>query len=401
MRWLMIVLVLTILVIVYGGSNFVVISRVLQSLPDRPVWRWTVGVTLTVCALAYIAGRFLEKVVPCSTACPLIWVGSVWFAILAYSFLIIAAGDLGFGLAGKLTGNPGWVNTAKDWIPRVALVLSVVVSAYGAWNAMRPEVTTYTITVDKPTTRTRPLSIVALTDIHMGHIMGPGRIRRLVDEVNKLNPDLVLLPGDVVDEDIRPVMEQDLGRMLMEIHAPLGIYAATGNHEFIGGVHEAVEYLESEGIVMLRDRAVRIDPDIWIVGRDDRAGRRMGGPVRKELKQILEEGSVDPEQLIILMDHQPHGLDEGVLAGADIQISGHTHNGQLWPFNYITGAIFELDWGYKRKGDTHVVVSCGAGTWGPPVKVGSVSEIVRILVKQPLATESSTPETDNVEKIMK
>ena len=392
MRWMMIVLVLTILVIVYGGSNFVVISRILQSLPEKPAVRWTVGVTLTIFALAYIAARFLEKVVPCSTACPLIWVGSVWFAILAYSFLIIAAGDLGFGLAGKLTGNPDWVNTARDWIPRVAIVAAILISAYGAWNARRPHVTTYTVAVDKPTTRSEPLSIVALTDIHMGHIMNAGRIRRLVDEVNKLKPDVVLLPGDVVDEDIRPVMEQDLGRMLKEIHAPLGIYAATGNHEFIGGVKAAVDYLESEGIVVLRDRAVRIEPDIWIVGRDDIAGRRMGGPIRKELKQILDEGAVDPDQLIILMDHQPHGLDEGMTAGADLQVSGHTHNGQLWPFNFITGAIFELDWGYKRKGNMHVIVSCGAGTWGPPVKVGSVSEIVQIHVKQPGIDEPEHPD---------
>lgn len=387
MRWMMIVLVLTILVIVYGGSNFVVISRILQSLPEKPAVRWTVGVTLTIFALAYIAARFLEKAVPCTTACPLIWIGSVWFAILAYSFLIIAAGDLGFGLAGKLMGNPDWVNTAKNWIPRVAIVSAVLISAYGAWNATRPYVTTYTVTVDKPTARTEDLNIVALTDIHMGHIMNAGRIRRLVDAVNELKPDLVLLGGDVVDEDIRPVMEQDLGRMLKEIHAPLGIYAATGNHEFIGGVKAAVDYLESEGIIVLRDRAVRIHPDIWIVGRDDRAGRRMGGPVRKELKQILDEGVVEPGQLIILMDHQPHGLDEGVIARVDLQVSGHTHNGQLWPFNYITGAIFELDWGYKRKGNTHVIVSCGAGTWGPPVKVGSVSEIVRIHVKQPRLDE--------------
>ncbi len=399
MRWMMIALVLTILVIVYGGSNFVVISRILQSLPDRPLWRWTVGVTLVVFALAYIAGRFLEKVVPCTVACPLIWVGSVWFAILTYSFLIIAAGDIGFGLTGKLMGNPQWVSTAKDWIPRFAIVFSVLISAYGAWNAMRPHVTRYTVEVNKPTTRAEPLSIVALTDIHMGHIMNAGRIRRLVDAVNKLKPDLVLLGGDVVDEDIRPVMEQDLGRMLKEIHAPLGIYAVTGNHEFIGGVKPAVDYLESEGIVVLRDRAVRIDPDIWIVGRDDRAGRRMGGPVRKDLYQIMKDEQVDPNQLIILMDHQPYGLDEAVVAGVDLQISGHTHNGQLWPFNYITGAIYELDWGYKQKRNTHVIVSCGAGTWGPPVKVGSVSEIVQITVKQPEDPGVENAESDEGETI--
>ena len=375
MRWAMIVMILTVLVVVYGGSNFVVISRVVQSLPAKPALRWTVGIFLTICALAYIAARFLERVVPCSAACPLIWIGSLWFAILAYAFLVIATGDLAFGLAGKLMGNPEWVGTAKDWIPRVAMVVAVLLSIYGAWNAMRPKVTTYDITLSKPGP-SEGLKIVGLTDIHMGHVMGRSRIKRIVDAVNELKPDLVLLGGDVVDEDVRPVMEQDLGRLLMQIHAPLGIFAVTGNHEFIGGVEPAVDYLESEGIVFLRDRAIKVADAIWLVGREDRAGRRMGGVIRKDLPRILNESGVEMNLPVILMDHQPHGLLEAATAGVDIQLSGHTHNGQLWPFNFITGAIFELDWGHKLKGNTHVVVSCGAGTWGPPVKVGSISEIV-------------------------
>ena len=379
MRWAMIVMILTVLVVIYGGSNFVVISRILQSLPSRPALRWTVGIILVLCASAYIAARFLERVVPCSTACPLIWVGSIWFAILTYAFVIIAAGDLSFAFAGKLAGNPPWVEIAKDWIPRVALALAIVLSLYGAWNARRPVVTTYTITIDKPGPADG-LRIVGLTDLHMGHIMGRSRIQRIVDAVNRLEPDMVLLGGDVVDEDVRPVMEQDLGRLLTEIEAPLGMYAVTGNHEYIGGVEPAVKYLESEGIVFLRDRAEKVAESVWLVGRDDRAGERMGGGVRKTLPDILSESKVDMSQPVILMDHQPHGLSEGVDAGVDIQLSGHTHNGQLWPFNYITGAIFELDWGMRRKGDTHVVVSCGAGTWGPPVKVGSISEVVLLNV---------------------
>jgi len=375
MRWAMIVMILTVLVVVYGGSNFVVISRIIQSLPPRPALRWTVGIVLTLCAVAYIAARFLERIVPCSTACPLIWVGSVWFAILAYAFLVIAAGDLAFGLAGKLMGNPPFVDVAKDWIPRVALGVAILLSLYGAWNAMRPAVTTYDIHIDKPGPE-QGLRIVALTDLHMGHIMGRDRIHRIVDAVNQLKPDLVLLGGDVVDEDIRPVMEQDLGKLLTGVHAPHGMYAVTGNHEFIGGVEPAVNYLESEGIIFLRDRAAKVAEAIWLVGREDRAGRRMGGGIRKDLPVILKESGVEMELPVILMDHQPMDLDEAVIAGMDLQISGHTHNGQLWPFNFITGAIFELDWGMMQKGDTKIVVSCGAGTWGPPVKVGSVSEIV-------------------------
>jgi uncharacterized protein len=154
------------------------------------------------------------------------------------------------------------------------------------------------------------------------------------------------------------------------------VYAITGNHEYIGGATRACKYLESHGIKMLRDTALFIDNSFWLAGREDRDIARFDGQNRKPLNEIM--GKVDFKNPVILMDHQPFHLKEVANAGVDLQLSGHTHHGQIWPFNYITQAIYEVSMGYKRIENTHFYVSCGYGGWGPPIRIGNRPEIVNI-----------------------
>jgi len=189
-----------------------------------------------------------------------------------------------------------------------------------------------------------------------------------------LNADIVLLPGDVVDEDIAPVIKQNLGETLRKIRSKFGTFAVTGNHEYIGGVEPAVRYLSEHGLTMLRDAAVKINGGIYIVGREDISFNRASGRKRKSLEELMS--GIDKSFPIIMMDHQPFHLEEAERNGVDLQLSGHTHHGQLWPFNFITKKVYEVSWGYKKKGNTHIYVSSGAGTWGPPVRTGNSPEIV-------------------------
>jgi hypothetical protein len=202
----------------------------------------------------------------------------------------------------------------------------------------------------------------------------------MVKILNDMNPDIILLAGDIVDEDLAPVIEKNLGETLRGLRAKYGVYAVTGNHEYIGGVEEAVRYLSEHGITVLRDKAVLIDGSFYVVGREDRSITGFTGEKRKPLKQIM--AGLDKRLPIILMDHQPYHLEDAVASGIDLQLSGHTHNGQMWPFNYITRAIYEISYGYMQKGDTHVYVSSGFGTWGPPVRVGTGAEIVQIIINR-------------------
>jgi hypothetical protein len=224
----------------------------------------------------------------------------------------------------------------------------------------------------------KTLHIAAASDIHMGTLVGPWRTAKLVRMLNERNADMILLAGDIVDEDLAPVIHNDLGRSLLKLKAPLGIFAITGNHEYIGGAEAAVKYLEEHGIRMIRDTSIKINESFYLAGRNDRDSRRFSSKERKSIGNVLE--GVDLGLPVIMMDHQPFNLQQVADAGVDFQLSGHTHHGQLWPFNYITTAIYELSWGYKQKGNSHFYVSSGYGGWGPPVRTGNRPEILDIYI---------------------
>lgn len=194
-----------------------------------------------------------------------------------------------------------------------------------------------------------------------------------------MKPDIILLAGDIVDEDLAPVIDQNLGECLKQLYAPFGVYGITGNHEYIGGAEPAVKYLEENGITMLRDTVIQINNSFYLAGREDRDKNRFSGQKRLEVSELLQQ--VDKTLPIILLDHQPFALDKAAEAGVDLQLSGHTHHGQLWPLNYLTRAIYEVSMGYKKKGNAHFYVSPGFGGWGPPVRTGNRPEVVLITLK--------------------
>ena len=249
----------------------------------------------------------------------------------------------------------------------------------GFINSTLPRISELTLRVTKRSAKMDRLNIVAVSDIHLGTIVGRYRIEHIVKMINSLNPDLVLLPGDIVDEDLKPVIRQNLGAALLNIRSRFGVYAATGNHEYIGGVEQACDYLTKHNIVMLRDQSIKIADSVFLVGREDLSANRFGGKQRKDLSELM--AGVDPGYPVILMDHQPWNLGQVSGQGVDLQISGHTHNGQLWPLNYIVDSIYELPWGYRKIGNTQFYVSDGAGTWGPPIRIGNRPEIVQIHMK--------------------
>jgi len=246
----------------------------------------------------------------------------------------------------------------------------------GAINARTPRIKNLNLTIPKNSHPLKSLNIVAASDIHLGTIICKARLERIVEKINSLDADIVLLPGDVVDEDIGPVIKQNLGETLRKIKSKHGVIAITGNHEYIGGVNAACQYLVEHGITMLRDDVVRIADSFYVVGREDVSYNRGRQRQRKPLNELMN--GIDKSLPIILMDHQPFRLHEAEENGVDLQLSGHTHHGQMFPFNYITKRIFEVSWGYKKKGNTHIYVSCGVGSWGPPVRVGNTPEIMNI-----------------------
>jgi hypothetical protein len=380
MKTINFIIFFSIVLAIYGSVNFYIFIRGWHAIPQGSRFRIAYLGLFLFLSLSYIIGRFLEKIYLSLVSDIFVWIGSFWLAMMFYFFLIVVVIDLArfvnhwLPFFQLITDNYAKLKKAT-FFASIGIVLVTVL--YGYINACSFRVRELDLTIAKQA-NLKTMKIAAVSDVHLGTIVGRKRFCKIVNKINELNPDLILLAGDVVDEDLAPVIRENLGDALLHLKAKFGVYAITGNHEYIGGVEAAVKYLWEHGVTVLRDSVVKINDSIYIVGREDRSISQFAGRQRKNLPELMQQ--VDKRYPIILMDHQPFKLSEAEENGFDLQLSGHTHHGQLWPLNFITRAVYEKSWGYLKKGDTHIYVSCGVGTWGPPVRLGSRPEILDIVL---------------------
>ncbi len=363
--------------------NLYIYKRGVQGLEFTPQLINWFRVIMLFLVLAYPAGRFLEKLWYSPISNFIHWVGAFWFAGMLYFVLALICIDLirwsnhlFHYLPNHWIENYSHTKLITTYAISGAVVLIIAIGHINAWST---KIVKKTIEIDKDGGEYKTLKIVAASDIHLGTIIGPRKTNKLVTTINSLNPDIILFAGDVVDEDLKPVIEQNLGKNLLKLKAPLGIYAITGNHEYIGGAEQAVKYLEEHGVQMIRDSSILINDSFYLCGREDRDKNSFTTTPRKQVAELTN--SLDKTKPILLLDHQPYHLDVAEQAGIDLQISGHTHHGQLWPLGYITKKIFEVSSGYKKKGNSHFYISTGFGTWGPPVRIGNRPEILEFTLK--------------------
>ena len=378
MKWPQMLTFFGIVFALYGLINYYIIRRGLSIVSSEHKTLFLVVSIFVV--VSYIAGRFLERAFPSIISTVLIWIGSFWIAFMFYFFLSLVAVDLLRLINHFVPFFPEIISKNPEKTKRftaLVIILFVFITVAGGYiNTKMIVVQHYKIPVKKSAGNLKSLNIAMASDIHLGTILDSSFLEKVVDKINALNPDIVLLPGDVIDEDIGPVLRDNMGHLLEKIKSKYGVYAVTGNHEYIGGVDAACNYLTSHGIKMLRDSVIKIDNAFYLIGREDIAIRQFAHKQRKDLKELLN--GVDHSFPLIMMDHEPFKLNEAFENGIDLQLSGHTHNGQLWPMNFLISKIYELGWGYMIKGNTHYYVSCGVGGWGPPIRTGSRPEIVNI-----------------------
>lgn len=332
-------------------------------------------IIFSVMAGTYFFGRIGAIKFPGDVSDRMILLGSYWLGLAFYLCLFWLAYDL-VAFMGFFSGK---LNAPARTIGLSILSTAILVVAYGAWNARRPHIRHYDITIAKQGERSSGLHIVLLSDLHLGLLVGRERLRRGIQIINELKPDVVLMAGDIIDENIGAFVENEMPDMLRGIRSPYGIYGILGSHEYIYGHSEkALTYLQEAGIQILRDQYVKLPNDVYVVGRDDLFREQLVGTPRLNLDTILQ--GCNRELPIILLDHQPVNLEDGEGQGVDLQLSGHTHHGQIFPLNFLTQMFFEIDWGYLRKGSCQIIVSSGYGTWGPPIRLGTSSEIVDITI---------------------
>ena len=255
---------------------------------------------------------------------------------------------------------------ADKWAGIVTIIMVVAIFTYGSYNAYNPVISSYEVEINNE--NENQLNIVIVADTHFGILSGKNHAERMVDEINKLEPDLVLIPGDIVDDSIYQYVKQGMSDILAKINSTYGVYASLGNHD-LGDIPELIEILENSNMNILYDETIEIADSVTLVGRKDKTDDN-----RLSLSELMKD--VDSTKPVILLDHQPYELDIAEEEGVDLMVSGHTHRGQLAPFQLFTQSIYENDWGYLQKGKLHSIVTSGYGFWGPPIRTNSQSEIV-------------------------
>lgn len=374
MKLFSIIIFLTIVISIYTLVNWYLFIRTSPLFTGSFFQIIASNIVFWVLVFAYPMGRILERLVNTDLSIFLVKLGSFWLGAMLYLILIFLFIDLirlinqylPFVSFFDFKTNPNFRLTTIKIVYSLTLVILIVATI----NARIPRINHFNLKTGKSFGKNEKLRIVAVSDIHLGTLISSKRLNTLVEKINSQHPDIVLLAGDVFDEDITSVINNGLGKYFEQIKSRMGIYAIPGNHEYFGNIDQKLSYLKTHGVIVLRDSTLLIDNSFYLVGRDDHSQ----GSKRKHISELLV--STDITKPIILLDHQPFKLNESAENSIDLQISGHTHNGQLWPFNYLTKAIFELSSGYKKIKNTHFIVSNGYGTWGPPMRLGNRPEIL-------------------------
>lgn len=370
----------SIVITIYVAANYYVVRRLWQALSDYPVWKYGLVFAISAMAASYILGRVLENYYHNTIVTTLIWIGALWMAALLYSFLMAALFDLlrvlnyFFGIFPKIVLDNWSKAKLYSFLGSSAVVLITLVIGY--INNLNTKVVELDFDIPKRQSTIDKLKIVMASDIHLGTTITHRKINHLINLINQQNPDIILFAGDILDEDPHFVEFNGMGKAFLKLQAKYGVWGINGNHEYIGGIENAEKFIKSIGINLLKDSVVAIDNAFVLIGRDDLSKSRFTNSNRKSLDALVSQAN--PNLPAILLDHQPFNLEETARYSIDLQLSGHTHYGQLFPFNYVTDLVYEQSWGYLKKGDTHFYISSGFGVWGPPIRTVNRSEIIVI-----------------------
>ena len=356
---MLIVLLLLFGVILFGANAYIFI-RLMQALPAMPT---TIKVLTGVCMGMATCALFFSMVLrdsglPAPFSRGLFLMGSVWLVFLLYMVFALLIVDVSAWL--RLTIPYGF------WM---ALTLCLVVLASGHYRYKHPKVNVVPIAFDKACAAAKPLTVVAVSDVHLGEGTGREALARYVDLINAQSPDVIVIAGDLIDNSVCPLYRDGMADELARLTAPKGIFMVPGNHEYISGIDAVERFIEGTPITLLRDSMVTLPDGIQLIGRDD-----MSNPARATLDTLMARA--DKSRPIIVLDHQPHRVSEADALGVDLLFCGHTHRGQVWPLTWVTDKIFEQSHGYRRWPHGHVYVSQGLSLWGPPFRIGSNSELV-------------------------
>ncbi len=362
---------------IYGGVHVYAFLKARQALG----FGWAAGAGLALFMAVMVAGiilvRLLERHGFELGARTLAYVAYLWMAVLFLFFCGSLVIDI-LHLLLRAGGAFGWHGASRWMVPaRTAffgcLGLSIMICVYGYFDALNIRTERFIVETAKLPPGTDRLTIVQVSDVHLGLIVRCDRLVAILEKVKEAKPDLFLSTGDLVDAQIDHL--SGLRELLQEIRPKYGKFAITGNHEYYAGIEKALKFTRQSGFTMLRGDSRDLGP-IGIAGVDDRTGVRLGVD-RPESDQTVIE-ALDRRKFVLFLKHQPLP-DPDAIGRFDLMLSGHTHKGQIWPFTYLSMLTYPMNAGRYDLGKGSVLrVSRGTGTWGPPIRFLSSPEVTVI-----------------------
>lgn len=318
-----------------------------------------------------------------------------WMGGSLYLILLILLSLLLWLILKRFPAFSGNRKTSQRWLIGSGWFVLFSVAAlilYGTYNARTIRITDYSLELENSTIKNESLKIALIADLHMGYSIGCEHLQQLVEKLNRLEPDLVCIAGDLFDNQYESLEDPEkIAEILGGIQSRYGVYACFGNHDYeeeilagftFSSDREVTvgsgmrELLKAANIRILEDETVLIDDKFYLAGRKDYSSRQKSGVQRKTPEELL--GSLDPSLPVLVMDHQPKEAEELAAAGADLDLCGHTHDGQLFPANLVTRLMWPNSYGVQKEGTMYQVVTSGAGIFGPYMRIGTRSEIALI-----------------------
>lgn len=358
------------------------------------IFRIILTVIYTLIALTPLTGFLIRK--PAFLHRILKITSNYFLGIFMYILMVLFSIDI-VRLILKYAVHASWIQSRIVFaaVGACCICIVIIISFSGIYHAKHIKVTPYKITVDKSAPDMDSLKIVLLADTHFGYNSGAVHAQEIVDKINEQNPDLVCIAGDIFDNEYDAVREPEkISEILRTIRSKYGVYACWGNHDLnepiLAGFtfkHKKEDskqlkdprmkrFLQNSNIQLLEDEAVLIDNSFYVVGRKDASLIEKIEEKRKTPAQLTQK--LDKDKTIIVIDHQPKELQDIADAGVDLDLCGHTHDGQTFPGNFTVKFLWENPCGYLQKESMHNIVTSGSGVWGPAMRVGTDSEICTI-----------------------
>lgn len=372
---------LAVLAGISGGIHYYFWVRLVRDTHLPGPWSRIATIALAVLAVLCVSWILFIRFVPRPLGSPILWVTFTWFGIMFFTFVLLVPADIirGVTMLASRNADPQRREFLSRVVGTAVSVGALGLSGVAAWSALRPvAIKRVPVALRRWSRALDGYRIVQMTDIHVGPTIGKAFIEELVTKANGLNADMIVITGDLVDGSVAEL--GPLCEPLRNLHARDGVYFVTGNHEYYSGADEWIAFLGTLGVRVLRNERlpIRGEDGFDLAGVDDFRASDFGNGHGQDIAKAL--AGKDPTRPVVLLAHQPKAAPEAAQHNVDLQLSGHTHGGQLFPFTYLVSLEQPYVAGLYRRADTQVYVSRGTGYWGPPMRLAAPAEITEIVI---------------------